>query len=256
MKQEIGSLLRLYLDDIEIDDVPKIPEYLILGASEAIEQAQGNHYSPVIVTQIGDSKYKVVANSFVYLAVKRAGLDRIWCITVDDSGEIHRQAKIMARELTPRINLATASYEDIRMGLDYLINRPVNNLVKVRLANACRLISEVSKDKWKSSLAEITKLKCGITKGKKLDIFKEVFHFTPIAISTPNPVPSGVPIPKADPDPVLDRVPTPVLQTFSEPQLKKLTVKELKELTKERKIPRYSKLKKAELIQVLLSYQQ
>jgi hypothetical protein len=228
MKQEFGSLLHLYLEDIEIDNAIEKSEFLIAGAAKAINDAGGYNCIPVIVEQIDRNKYKVVANSFIYAAAEMAQMDRIWCIVVDDSEQTKRCAKIIAQESLPQIDLANATFEEIRMGLDYLINRPENKLSGVKLAIASNRIADAEKQSWKSSLIDVTKLKCGITKGKKLNIFKEIFYLTSIPVDEKH-----------------------TEQKTDISSLKKLTVKELRKLAKERKISRYSKMNKADLIKAL-----
>jgi hypothetical protein len=82
------------------------------------------------------------------------------------------------------VNLATATREEIKLALDYLINRPFNPLVGVSFDTALDKIDGVSRKSWKENLKQVVALKCGIT-DKKLDIFKEVFYTTP---QEPDPI--------------------------------------------------------------------
>ena len=82
------------------------------------------------------------------------------------------------------VNLATATREEIKLALYYLINRPLNPLVGVSLDIALNKIDGVSRKSWKENLKQVVALKCGIT-DKKLDIFKEVFYTTP---QEPDPI--------------------------------------------------------------------
>jgi hypothetical protein len=224
MKQEFGTLLHLYLEDIEVANPIEISEFLLMGAAKAIKQAGDYNCIPLIVKQIEKDKYEVVANSFIYAAAELAEVERVWCIIVNDSQETQEYAQILAQELLPRIDLADATFEEIRSGLDYLINRPINKLSGVKLPVASNRIAEAPRKYWKSSLMDVTRLGCGITRGNKLNIFKEIFYVT------------SQPLPEKITDPSL---------------LKTLTVEELKKLAKKRKISKYSKMKKADLIKVL-----
>lgn len=232
MKQEIGKLLHLYLEEIEIDQPVSVPEFLIRGAAQAIQSAGDRNWVPLIVKQTGAERYQVIANGFVLAAAEQAGLHKVWCIIADDSAETQQAARILAQEEAPKINLAQASRDDIKAGLEYLIHRSVNPLTGVTLATATERIASAPRHTWKVSLGEVTSLKCGITKGKKLDIFKEIFCTIPepilgVKISTSNAT-------------IGDRL-----------DLKKLSVKDLKTMAKERGIAGYSKLKKDELLAIL-----
>jgi hypothetical protein len=179
MKQEVGALLHLYLEEIE----PLIPteahQFLITEAAKAINEAQGRNWIPVIVKQTGAEKFQAIANIFILVAAQEAGIDKVWCIVVDDSAITQKSSQLLSQELTPKVDLATATRDEIKLALDYLINRSINPLVGVRLATALDKIDGVSRQSWKESLKEVVALKCGITTGKKLDIFKEVFYITP-----------------------------------------------------------------------------
>ncbi|MFN5516008.1 MAG: hypothetical protein ACK5CA_15020 [Cyanobacteriota bacterium] len=104
----------------------------------------------------------------------------------------------------PPINLATATRQEIKSGLDYLNNRPVNSLglSAEKLANALDKIDGAPRQNWSESLKEVPALKCGITTAK-LPLFKEIFYTTP------------APIPPDITDPAL-------LNTLSVAELKKL----------------------------------
>lgn len=107
--------------------------------------------------------------------------------------------------------------------LDYLIKKPGSPLKSVKLAIATNRIDESPRKYWKS-LDNVTKLKCGITKGVKLDALKQVFYLTP------EPMPENI----TDVD-----------------ILKTLTVSELKKMASKKGISGISKLKKNELVEKL-----
>jgi len=74
--------------------------------------------------------------------------------------------------------LSTASREEIKSALQFLIEQPNSPLKTVKLATATARIDEAPRQFWKS-LDSIVALKCGITKGKRLDLLKTVFYLTP-----------------------------------------------------------------------------
>lgn len=215
MKQEIGALLHLYIDEIEPLFSIEDHQFLISGAAKAINEAGNRNWIPVIVKQTGAENFQAIANIFVLAAAQEAGLDKVWCIVVDESDSVQECSQLLSQESTPKINLTTATREEIKLGLDYLINRSNNPLPGVKLSTSLDKIDQPERKYWGELLKEITALKCGITAGKKLNIFKEVFY------ATPEPLPENHPL-----------------------SLNKLTIAKLKAKAKERGIPGYTKLKK------------
>jgi len=179
MAQEIGTLLHLYLEEIEPLISTKAHQFLITEAAKSINEAQGRNWIPVIVKQTGIESFQAIANIFILVAAQEAGIDKVWCIVADDSVITQKSSQLLSQELTPKVDLAIATRDEIKLALDYLINRSVNPLVGVRLATALDKIDGVSRKSWKENLKEVVALKCGITTGKKFDIFKEVFYITP-----------------------------------------------------------------------------
>ncbi len=224
MRQQIGALVYLYLEELEIEETINTPEFIIMGAAKAIREGKGKNWLPLIVTQIGANKYKIIGNSFVYAVAEKAGLEQVWCLIADDSENTKNVVKLLTQETLPRINLATATWEEIKVGLDYLNHRSVNplKLGSVKLPTIVDKIDRAERKNWRESLLEVTNLKCGISKGEKLKIFKEIFYTIPESDAIVKP-----PLPN------------------------KLTVAELKNMAKERGLSGYSKLKKDDLIKLL-----
>ncbi|NER19860.1 MAG: Rho termination factor [Symploca sp. SIO1B1] len=166
---------------------------------------------------------KVIGNSFIYAVAEEAGLEKVWCVIADDSEETAEVTQILAGERLPKLNLSTASRDDIKSALQFLVEKPGSSLKGIKLAVATEKIEEAPRKYWKN-LEPITKLKCGITKGKKLDTLKEIFYLTP------------EPIPDVITDPEL-------LDTF--------TVGELRKMATKRGMSGTSKMKKADLVAVL-----
>jgi hypothetical protein len=224
MRQQVGSLMYLYLEELELSEPVETSEFLIYGAAQAINKADNRNWLPIIVKQTGEDQYQVIGNTFTYAVAEKAGLEKVWCIIADDSPITRNISQMLAQEKIPRINLATATFEEIKLGLEYLINRPVNSLKGVNLAKASSRIDEAPRHYWREGLKDVVNLKCGITRGKKLEIFKEVFYV----------------IPEPLPEMITDRN---ILEMFN--------ATELKQMAKKRKIKGYSKKKRADLIKVL-----
>lgn len=215
--------MHLPINEIDPGDGTDTPEFLIKATANILKQNGGRNWIPVIVKDIGKDSYQVIGNSFVYAVAEEAGLERVWCIIADDSDDTITLTKILAGEEKPKINLSTASRDEIMAALQYLIEQPNSELKSVKLAVATNRIDEAPRQYWKN-FEPITSLKCGITKGKKLDAIKSVFYLTPQSM----------------PDTIND---VTILRT--------MTTVELKAIAKKRGIAGITKMKKDALIEAL-----
>ena len=227
---DIGTLKHLYLDEIEIVDGTDAASFVIEATAKLLQQAGARNWLPVVVKELPNDRYQVIGNSFVYAAAEKAGLERIWCVIADDTENASHLARVLSREEIPKVNLSTASREEIKSALEFLIEQPNTPLKTVKLATVTARIDEAPRQSWKS-LDSIVGLKCGITKGKKLDALKTVFYLTP----------SSAPI----------AVSKPLGEALSKDSLETKTVTELKNLAKEKGIVGLSKMKKNDLIKAL-----
>ncbi|TVP65133.1 MAG: Rho termination factor [Nodularia sp. (in: Bacteria)] len=223
----VGNLMCLYRSEINPGKGTDAAEFCIKAAAKQLMESGGRNWVPVIVKEIAVDQYEVIGNSFVYAIAEEADLERVWCIVTDASEQTFEVTRILTGELIPKINLSTATRDEIQAALQYLIEKPNSELRSVQLAIATNRIDEAARKSWKN-FEPIIKLKCGITKGKKLDALKEVFYLTPQ--SEPEVTTSEVPKPK---------------------NLNSLTVTKLKFMAKEKGFSGYTKMKKPELITLL-----
>ena len=219
----------LWLHEISVPEPTDAPQFILDVVSQTLIKSGGKNWIPVIVKEISKGDYVVVANSFIYAAAENAGLEKVWCVIVDHDESAEYLTKVLAREIVPKLDLATASYEQIQGALEYVSEKPNSALKGIKLLIAVTRIAEAPRQNWKS-LDELTKLKCGITKGKKLDALKEVFF-----LGSVNPVAA---------------VETKIDQPSR--SLESLNLTELRAMAKDKKIKGSSKKNKLELI-VLLS---
>jgi hypothetical protein len=221
---DIGHLMCLPFDEIEPGNPTEAHEYLIKSTASLLA-AQGRNWVPLIVKEVSLDRYQVIGNSFIYAVADEAGLEEVWCIIADDTEDTAAISESLAQERVVKTNLSTASREEISVALDYLLKQPGTPLKGVKSASAVARIDEAPRQYW-SDLKPITKLGCGITAGKKLQVLEEIFYLTPQAM----------------PEDITDRK-----------ILDSLTVTELKNMAKKRDVKGISKLKKSDLVNILSS---
>lgn len=233
---DIGNLMHIYLDDVSPSEGTDTPEFLIKASARLLKEKGDRNWIPLLVKETGKDKYEVIANSFIYAVAKEAGLDRVWCIIADDSDDTAEVTKVLAKEKIPKINLSTASRDEIVAALQYLIEQPGSALKTVKLAVAANRIDEAPRQYWQN-FNPIIDLKCGVTKGAKLEALKQVFYLTPQ--------------PKPEETKKVDVEQPKPEKTSKEGSFKTMTVAQLKKIAKERGITVPSKMNKPALIAAL-----
>jgi hypothetical protein len=234
---DIGNLMYLDLAIIEPGEVTKAPEFIINATAKELSNTDGRNWIPLVVKEIAEDLYQVIGNSFVYAVAEAAGLEKVWCIIADNSEKTAEITKILAGEAIPKTNLSTASRDEIKAALEFLIEQPATVLKGVKIPVATNRIDEAPRQEWKN-LNPITKLNCGITAGKKIKALEQVFYLTPMSKDNSNTSKdNNTNINKKDED-----------KKF--PDYTIMTTKELKEEAKKRKVSGYSKLNKSQLIKL------
>ncbi|MBD1910309.1 MULTISPECIES: Rho termination factor N-terminal domain-containing protein [unclassified Leptolyngbya] len=237
--KDIGNLMHLYLDEIDPGKGTNTPQFLIQASAHLLNEKGRRNWVPLIVREVGGDRYEVIGNTFVYAVAEEAGLERVWCIIADDSDNTAEVTRVLAGEEIPKVNLSKASRDEIMAALEYVMEQPGSPLKTIKLAVATNRIDEAPRQFWKT-LDPVVTLKCGITKGKKLDVLKQVFYLTPQLKSEPQP----------EPEPE-DKLEGNLKATGDTISLQSMTAAKLKELAKKQKIYGYSKMKKDELIAAL-----
>ena len=222
----IGNLMHLWMHKVRPGLPTDVPGFWITGAADLLTRYDGYNWLPIVVHEIEKDdeghEYEVIGNSFVYAAAEAAGLERVWGIVADDSEVAVEISRVLARESPPKINLSTASYDEIAGALEYLITQPSSALRSVKVAVAATRISDAPRETWRN-FEPIATLKCGITKGAKLAALETVFYLNP--------------------------PPLPVIPSLAD--LKKQTVKALKDLAQLYSLSGYTNKKKADLVALL-----
>jgi Rho termination factor, N-terminal domain len=175
---DVGQLLYLYLEEIIPDDEAQFSDFIIEAGAKLLQNGEQRNWVPLIVKQVGDKQYQVIANSLVYAIAEAAGVDRIWCILADDSSRTKEISRVLCGESIAKINLSKASHDEIYAAFQYLLSLDQSPLKGVKVQIATTRIDESPRQYWKD-FTPIIQLKCGITKGKKLDALKEIFYLQP-----------------------------------------------------------------------------
>ncbi len=198
--ENIGKLMDLKLSKIESTEPCSESEFIIAGAAEAVLQAGNRNWIPIVVKETGDYHYQVVSNNFVYAVAKKAKLELVWCIVIDPKPSNIEQAKILAREANPKVNLSTASKDTIIAVLKYLVQE--HNWKTVKPVEAANKILASNREQW-SDFIPLTKLQCGLTKAR-LDWIAKVFTISPPPPLPPPP--EAVSVKRASIDEIFDRL--------------------------------------------------
>ncbi len=198
--ENIGKLMHLKLSKIESAEPCSESEFIIAGAAEAVLQAGNRNWIPIIVKETGDYQYQVVSNHFVYAVAQQAKLDLVWCIVIDPKPSNIEQAKILAREANPQVNLSTASKDTIIAVLKYLVKE--HNWKNVKPVETANKIVDSNREQW-SDFTPLTKLQCGLTKAR-LDFIAKVFSISPPP--PPPPPPQAVSVKRASKNEIFDRL--------------------------------------------------
>ncbi len=198
--ENIGKLMHLNLSKIESAEPCSESEFIIAGAAEAVLQAGNRNWIPIIVKETGDYQYQVVSNHFVYAVAQQAKLDLVWCIVIDPKPSNIEQAKILAREANPQVNLSTAAKDTIIAVLKYLVKE--HNWKNVKPVETANKIVDSNREQW-SDFTPLTKLQCNLTKAR-LDFIAKVFSISPPP--PPPPPPEAVSVKRASRDEIFDRL--------------------------------------------------
>ena len=219
---DVGQLKYFYLENIAPNEDSNESEFLVNATAKILAKNGGRNWIPLMVKEIGNDQCQVVGSNFIHTVAEAAGLEKVYCIVIEPTPEAEETIKVLTKEITPKVNLSNASRDEIKATLQYLISQPGSPLKTVNLLSATEKLEQASREYW-NNFDPVINLKCGITKGKKLDTFKTAFYLTPL----PPPPPPPLPPPN---------------------ELKALKVTELRKIAKERGVGGYTKMSKVALL--------
>lgn len=131
------------------------------------------NFLPVIVKLLGEDSYEAIYNVQILEAARKAEVDFVWCIVVDD--EILEQIKVESGEII-RIPVLTSSEQDIIEVFDY-IKEQKSGMRTLNSPKAAKAIVEKRSNAIIKSLNFLTKERCGIGKAT-LEKIKPYFVFS------------------------------------------------------------------------------
>ena len=158
------------LMDIELGKVIRLPLFQVAGNNEVhpallnnlAKQIQKNerNYLPVIVKLVAEDSYEAIDNVQILEAARKAEVDFVWCIVVDD--EILSQIQVESGKII-RVPLLTASEQDIKEVLEYIKEQKSG----VRTMNPEKTAKAIVEHRQKTtikSLNFLTQQRCGVGK--------------------------------------------------------------------------------------------
>ncbi len=181
---DVGQLKYFYLENIVPNKDSNESEFLVNATAKILVKNGGRNWIPLIVKETGEDQYKVVGSNFIHTVAEVAGLEKVWCIVIEPTPEAEETTKVLAKEIIPKVDLSNASRDEIKATLQYLISQPGSPLKTVNLLSATEKLEQASREYW-NNFDPVTKLSCGITKGKKLDTFKTAFYLEPLPLPPP-----------------------------------------------------------------------
>ncbi len=155
METELGKVIRLPL--FEVQGNQEVHPALLKNLAKQIKRNEQN-FLPVIVKLLGEDSYEAIYNVQILEAARKAEVDFVWCIVVDD--EILDQIKVESGEII-RLPVLTASQQDIKEVLEY-IQEEKSGVRTMNPEIAARAIVEQREKTNIKSLNFLTKKRCGI----------------------------------------------------------------------------------------------
>ncbi|MBL1179296.1 hypothetical protein [Pantanalinema sp. GBBB05] len=177
--KDIGQLIRVPIDQVELTNEYAMPSYQVAALSEKLQEPGLRNWVPVIVQEPTLRQYRVVSNGHILDAMKAAGQDYVWVAVVPDDAQVEEQVNLITGQLPLRINVCTANYEMILEALRHLRETPGSKLEKLNITLVAeRIFKDPVRCAW-ASLQPLTRLGFKEVTSAKLKAFEEVFEAKP-----------------------------------------------------------------------------
>jgi hypothetical protein len=200
----IGTIREFYLDQLEYSNTINEPDFLVNAAAQVLKKYGGKNWVPIIIKNIGnigEDKYEVIGNSFVYTVAKAAKLEKILCIVIESTNEAEEISKILSKEILPKINLSIANKDEIKATFKYLksqSNSPLSKITASSIESIANRIVNSNRQYW-TNLTPLGNLGTNLIK-ENLEFISTVFYFTPI----PPPPPPKINLSIANRDQIIE----------------------------------------------------
>ena len=154
------------------------------AAAQVLKKYGGKNWVPIIIKNIGnigEDKYEVIGNSFVYTVAKAAKLEKILCIVIESTNEAEEISKILSKEVLPKINLSIANKDEIKATFEYLksqSNSPLSRIQPNSIENIANKIVKSNRQYW-TDLTPLGNLGTNLVK-ENLEFISNVFYLTPV----------------------------------------------------------------------------
>lgn len=176
--KDIGQLIQVPIDQVELIEEPQTPSYQIAALSEKFQSPNIRNWVPVIVQEPTPRQYRIVSNGHIWTAMKAAGQKYIWVAVISDEPQAEEQVKLLTGQIPLKINICTADYDMLLEGLHYLRQVPNYKLDKLdHTLLAQRIVQTPSRLVW-NSLQPLIQLKCNL-KSAHIKAIETVFEAVP-----------------------------------------------------------------------------
>lgn len=164
-------VLETLLSNITLGQIQRIPCKFIKGKTDAKPiviheiaqklQATKKNVLPVIIRVLGEDKYQAILHTQVLEAARKAKLDFVWCIVIDEAMEAQIQVETGH---VVRVNILTAKEQEMIEVLELI--KAQNPGFRIDPKKVARAIVEYRQTQTPINLNFLTRLKCGIGKAK------------------------------------------------------------------------------------------
>ncbi|MDR9403197.1 MAG: hypothetical protein RI580_07140 [Halothece sp. Uz-M2-17] len=161
---KLGYIIGLSCDLVQAKYKSKVHPTVVDQITRQLKEKQRNYF-PVIVFEVEEEQYEAVENIHILEAAKRANMDFVWCMIVDEN--INRQVSIEKGELNRtllKVQINSASEIEIKNALSYLKENKLtsHHIMPEKAAKA--IIERRSNEAIKSleDLRFLKEIKCGV----------------------------------------------------------------------------------------------
>ena len=166
----LGEIIRIPCECIEPSTKPKFNKSILKNITTQLKKS-GKNILPVFIKQVDEDNYKAIHNILVLEAAKKAKLDFIFCIAVDDLMESQLLLEIGDKL---QVSLIDSSEKQIKEVLEFAQGKNPK-LKRLKVDKVVTTIIDARTPSWQN-LKPLSKLKCGVG-AKTAAILGDYFTF-------------------------------------------------------------------------------